>query len=213
MVTMSMAEIINEIDAYLLRLCNARDLLSAPMGEARRKGELRRKRPSKTGRPLPSMPRIRENKSRFDRMVAPAATPEQRVDSVPRVLGSVAQQAAILEEPPVVVTAQKPQQDVPIQRPPSSDRRMSSIRIDRRTLTKPAFGTTLENSKPAIALAGPVHSKIVVVSAAQAQRERERLAQSAVQRPRVPAIGLTGKAAFEALFNNGRHTTSKTTRD
>jgi hypothetical protein len=67
----------------------------------------------------------------------------------------------------------------------------------------------LEKSKPAIALAGLVHSKIVVVSAEQAQREWERAAQSEVRRPRVPATGLTGKRAFEALFNDGNDT-SKT---
>jgi hypothetical protein len=69
----------------------------------------------------------------------------------------------------------------------------------------------LENSKPAIALGGPVHSRIVVVSAEQAQRELERAAQSEVRRPRVPATGLTGKLAFEALFNDGGDT-SKTPR-
>ena len=153
---------------------------------------------------------LNQNHSRRER-IARAGTPEQRVDSVPRVRGSVAPQAAAPQGPPVVVTAQKPQQDVPTQRLPSPDRQMSSTRIERRTITKPAFGTTLENSKPAIALAYPAHSKIVVVSAEQAQRERERLAQSGAQRHRRPAIGLTGKAAFEALFNDGRDT-SKTTR-
>lgn len=91
------------------------------------------------------------------------------------------------------------------------DRQISSTRTERRPVTKRAFRTALEYSKPAIALAGPVRSKIVVVSAEQAQREQERAAQSAVQRPRLPAIGIR-RTAFEALFNDGSDT-SKTTRD
>jgi hypothetical protein len=210
---MTIAEIINEIDACLLCLRHARDLLLAPMTGARREREPRRKRvvkASKTGRPLSSNV-IRENKSRFDPMVAPTTTPKQRVDPVSRARGSVNPQAAVPKQPPVAVTAQKPQQDVTIERLPSSHRQMSSTRTVRRPVTKRAFSTVLENSKPAIALANPVHSKIVVVSAAEAQRERERAAQSEVRRPRVPATGLTGKLAFEALFNDGSDT-SKTPR-
>jgi len=88
---MTIAEIINEIDACLLCLRHARDLLLAPMTGARREREPRRKRvvkASKTGRPLSSNV-IRENKSRFDPMVAPTTTPKQRVDPVSRVRGSV----------------------------------------------------------------------------------------------------------------------------
>ena len=81
---MTIAEIISEIDAYLLRLCNARDLLLAPMREARRKGEPGRKwavRASKTGKPLSSQPRLRGNESRFDRMIAQVTTPKPHLDS------------------------------------------------------------------------------------------------------------------------------------
>jgi len=211
---MTIAEIINEIDAYLLCLRHARDLLLAPMTEARRERESRRKtavKASKPGRPLSSKPRIRENKSRFDPMVAPATTPRQNVDPDSQVRGSVGPQAAVPEQPPVAVTAQKPQQDVTIERLPSSYRQRSSTRTVRRPVTKRALGTILENSKPAIALANPAHSKIVVVSAEQAQRERERAAKSESRRPRLPATGLTGKLAFEALFNDGNDT-SKTPR-
>jgi len=211
---MNIAEILNEIDAYLLCLRQARELLLAPITEARRERESRRKRVvrvSKTGQPLPSKPRIRENKSRFGRIVAPAPTPTQQLDSVSRVRGSVGPQAAVPEQIPVAVTAPKPQQDVRIERLAASNQRMSSTRTVRRPATKRAFGTILEKSKPAIALAGPVHSKIVVVSAEQAQRERERAAQSEVRRPRPPATGLTGKLAFEALFNDGNDA-SKTPR-
>jgi hypothetical protein len=42
--------------------------------------------------------------------------------------------------------------------------------------------------------------KIVVVPAEQVRREREQAAQPEVRRVRVPASGLTGRLAFEALF-------------
>jgi len=212
---MTIAEIINEIDPYLLCLRNARELLRAPMRKARRKRAPRSKmavKASKKGLPSSSLPRIGVNEPRFDRVVAPATTPKQGVDSVSRVRGSVAPQAAVPKQPPFAVTAQKPEPDFPIERLPASDRQISSVRTERRSVTKRALGTILENSRPAIALAGPVHSKIVVVTAEQAQRERERAAQSEVRRPRVPATGLTGKLPFEALFND-RSDTSKISRD
>ena len=209
---MSIAEIINEIDAYVVRLRNARDLLLAPMTEAQRKRDLRRKRAgmaNKRGRPLSSAARILEDESRFDRTATPMATLKQQVDSPSRVRSFVASQAGTTK-PPVAV--QKLPQDACFVRLPGPDRKTSSTRTSGRPVTKRASDTALEYSKPAIALAGRVHSKIVVVSAEQAQRDRERAAQPAVQRPRVPAIGLTGRAAFEALFNDGSNT-SKTAKD
>ena len=212
---MSIAEIINEIDAYVVRLRNARDLLLAPMTEARRKGDLRRNRAvvaNKRGRPASSTERIFEDESRFDRTATPMRTPKQQVDSPSRVRSFDASRAATTRESPVAVLAQATRQDARLERIPAPSRKISSTRTERRPVTKRAFGTALEYSKPAIALAGRVHSKIVVVSAEQAQRERERAAQPAVQLPRVPRIGLTGRAAFEALFNDARYT-SKTTKD
>ena len=137
-------------------------------------------------------------------MIAPVTRSKQHMDSPSRVRNSF--------DPQVAVPAQNPQQDLRLERLPTPDRETSSTRTERRPVTKEALATTTEYSKPAIALAGPVHSKIVVVSAEQAQRERERAARSAVQHPRVPAIGLTGRAAFEALFNDGSDA-SKTTRE
>jgi hypothetical protein len=212
---MSIPEIINEIDAYVVRLRNARDLLLAPMKEARRKSVPRRKRevrPGKTGQPLSSKPQIREDELRFYRITSPVATPEQRVFSPSRVRSSVAPHAAATSEPLVAVPVQKPQRAARLERLLPPDRKIFSTRTERRPVMNRAFGATLEYAKPAVALAGPVGSKIVVVSAEQAQRDRERATQSAVQRPRVPAIGLTGRAAFEALFHDGSDA-SKTRKD
>lgn len=167
---------------------------------------------NKTGRPLSSKPRIFKDKSRFDRTATRVATLTQQVGFPFRIGSSVAALATGTREPPVTVRVKKLQQDARSERLPAPDRDISLQRTQRRPVTKRTFGATLEHAKPAIALAGRVPSKIVVVSAEQAQRERDRAAQSVVQRPRLPAIGLTGRAAFEALFNDGSDT-SKTTRD
>jgi hypothetical protein len=57
--------------------------------------------------------------------------------------------------------------------------------------------------KPAIALAGPMNTKVVVVSAEQARKEREQAAVPAIPRPRRSLSGLSGRLAFEALFEHG----------
>ena len=140
-------------------------------------------RARKTGRPLSSEPRILEDGTRFDRSVAPVTRPKQHIDSSSRVRDSVAPPVAVPRQPPVAVMAQKPQRDSRLQRLPAADRQIPQTKTERRPVIKRALNTTVEYSKPAIALAGPVHSKIVAVSAEQVQREREKVAQCAVQRP------------------------------
>ncbi len=74
------------------------------------------------------------------------------------------------------------------------------VRSVRHRTPKPALEPKPDPAKPAIALAGPQGAKIVVVPAEQVRREGEEAAQPEVRRPRVPASGLTGRLAFEALF-------------
>ena len=76
------------------------------------------------------------------------------------------------------------------------------MRPARRQTTRPRTLNEFDSLKPAIALAGRVNTKIVVVSAEQLQRERERAAPPEVRRPRVPAAGLSGRRAFDALFSD-----------
>jgi hypothetical protein len=164
----------------------------------------------KAPRPLSSKPRIREEESRIDHTATRVTTPKQRVYSSSRVRGSVAPQASANSERPVAVPVQKQRGGVRSARLAPPDRQIPSTRTVRPSSTKRALGTTSEYFKPAIALACPVHSKIVVVSAQQVQREQERLAQSKVRHPPVPAIRPAGKAAFEALFNDGTDTAKAT---
>ena len=80
-------------------------------------------------------------------------------------------------------------------------RRNGSVESAHHPIAKSALGAKPEAPKPAIALAGPMSSKIVVVSPEQVQREREA-ARPVVRPPRLPGTGLTGRQAFEALFKD-----------
>jgi hypothetical protein len=80
------------------------------------------------------------------------------------------------------------------QKPPTESGHRTSV---RRTLE-----TKSEKIKPATALASATSSKVVVVSAEELKRERELAANADVRRPRLPAAGLRGRPAFEALFRD-----------
>jgi hypothetical protein len=109
------------------------------------------------------------------------------------------QDVSYLEQPAIVPPERIIPQSVVVKRLPSKGSR-SSIRSVRHKTPKPTVDAKPDAAKPAIALAGPARAKIVVVPAEQVRREREREAQPEVRRPRVPAPGLTGRLAFEALF-------------
>ncbi|HEY3705800.1 MAG TPA: hypothetical protein VGL22_12100 [Terracidiphilus sp.] len=72
----------------------------------------------------------------------------------------------------------------------------------RQNVTSRALGAKPHAPKAAVALGGATGPKIVVVSAEQAEREREKAAHPVVRRPRPAGSGLTGKLAFDALFRN-----------
>jgi hypothetical protein len=71
-----------------------------------------------------------------------------------------------------------------------------------RRIVRQTPETNPEKIKPASALAGPVYSRVVVVSAEEVKRERDRAVHSEVRRHRLPATGLSGRLAFEALFKD-----------
>jgi hypothetical protein len=101
----------------------------------------------------------------------------------------IAEQERTIEET-VVITR------LPATRP------IRSFKSVRHRIAKPALGNGPDALKPAIALAGPMNAKIVVVSAEQVQRERAQTAHPAIRRPRPPASGPSGRRAFEALFGD-----------
>ena len=89
-----------------------------------------------------------------------------------------------------------------VTRIPPASRRIRSIKSVRHRTSKPPVDLKRDAVIPAIVLAASVSTKIVVLSADQAQRERERAVHAEVRRPQQPSSGLSGKLAFEALFKD-----------
>ena len=199
---MPIPEIIDEIDAYLSRLRQARELLLVRSTEAPQKSAPRPKRKANLRPADPaSSPRRQtaKNKPRSDHPVGHQNIWVGRVDVGVPVPSSVTHDASHSEPPASTQPESTISTNVVIKRLPSKGPR-TSIRSMRHRTPKSNAGTKPDAAKPAIALAGPAGAKIVVVPAEQVRRERERAAQPEVRRPRVPASGLTGRLAFEALF-------------
>jgi hypothetical protein len=203
-----MLDIINQIDAYLSSLRLARNLLSKSLAGPRSKGVVtKRKKALKTGPVVSTKSRVRIP-SRARVQPASQMGAKKRVASDANIPGSPAPQVEALASLPMATSTTVPE-SIPL---PKVGRGLlpyvgprSSIRPSRtRSLTasKPTFRASLETTKPAIALAGPVNSRIVEVSAEQARRDRERAAPPEVQPRMIRRSGLTGRLAFEALFRD-----------
>ena len=201
MTVMPLDEIIDEIDAYLSRLRQARELFLDRKTEAPQMSAPRRKR-EVTPRQANSGPsrkrRTTKNKSRSNPPVVHLKKRTERVEISAQVPISATQHASDLEQP-AIAPPERAIRRVVVKRFPSKAPN-TSIRSVRHRTPKSNAGTKPDAAKPAIALAGRAGAKIVVVPAEQVRREREQAAQPEVRRPRVPASGLTGRLAFEALF-------------
>ena len=189
---MAIADILIEIDAYLLRLHDARALL-ASVKDTKPKGARRTQKKPNLRKPdfsMASKPRIREAKSQSK----PPMVPALQLPALVSHQGHAERSTAVPAEPappdnlnPNVVPIKK-------LRP--------SLRGARRGLAKPALIAETDKIKPAIALSGSMN-RIVVVSPEQLQRDRTANAvKPEVRRPRVPSTGQSGRLAFEALFKD-----------
>ena len=194
MFLMAIADILIEIDAYLLRLHHARALL-APVKDTSPKRAHHVQKQTKVQKPDSSM----TSKSRIREARSQSRPPVATAPQVPALVSS----RVDTERLTVVPAEAVPHHDlnpnmVPIKR------LRPSLRGVRRGLAKPALGTEADRIKPAIALSGSMN-RIVVVSPEQLQQDRDRTANAVkpeVRRPRMPSTGLSGKLAFEALFND-----------
>jgi hypothetical protein len=196
---MSISRIVTEIDAYLFRLRQARELLAGSEKAARQR----------------HAPRKRVATRVTEAISAPS--PVVRIQPI-RVRQKAAQQtmnaankAVDLVVMPDATTAA---QDVSFQ--PEAESLLPPIEKDMqfaagRTRTENAErqqsgrqerATALEQAKPMNAISGSPSSRVVVVSAEEVRKAREQAAHFAVKRPRVSVAGLTGRKAFEALFND-----------
>jgi hypothetical protein len=202
---MAIADIIQEIDAYIARLSQARDLLRASLTGALHPRESYRTRKVAVGKTAPALPgkeRVGDVKSRLnsaERKIKPArganaSASEQRRPEAPQAVE--AHQPLIAPTAPVPVETPAPAQTLERAEPGTPRRRA------RRRVVREISKAIAETRKPVNALSNSTASRVIVVSAAEVQRERERAAQSVAVRPRVSWTGQTGRLAFEALFKN-----------
>jgi hypothetical protein len=201
---MAITSIVDEIDAYLLRLREARELLLSPMTEPRSKRTARPKGKSRIAamvREVSGSRRVHANKSRAEDLAVLGKNAKKRVDATALPSTPSPQPTEDPDQPQIVAAVPEPQRILKSPRPLPKGR-SSSIGSGHPGTAKPAIAKHVGGSKPAIALAGIKDSKVVVVSAEQLRRERDRAAHSEVQPQRVPSAGLTGRLAFEALFRD-----------
>jgi hypothetical protein len=203
--SMAIADVIHEIDAYIARLSQARDLLAASLTGALHARESYRTKKVAVGKTAPALPgkrRVADVKSRLnsaERKVKPARGPN---DSASEKRRPAAPQAVEAHQPLIAPTAPVPVQTLaPAQTVERAELGAPRRRASRRVVREISKAIP-EIRKPANALSNSTASRIIVVSAAEVQRERERAAQSVAVRPRVSWTGQTGRVAFEALFKN-----------
>jgi hypothetical protein len=199
---MPIAEILNEIDACLSRLRQARELLLDQQMKAPPKKVTHVKRKVIPRRPDPASSRTRrayKNKSRSNHPMAHLKKETERIEISAQIPSAITHPATRLEQPAIAPPEPTIPQSVVTTRIPSKGFRTSISSVRLRT-SKSNPGTKPDAAKPAIALAGAAGAKIVVVPAEQVRREREQATRPEVRRSRVPASGLTGRLAFEALF-------------
>jgi hypothetical protein len=201
---MPIAEIINEIDAYLSRLRHARELLSGHMTKVPQGKLPRRKKKALVRRAEPALvttPRAGGNKTPSNRPVAHRKGQKRLGDPAHRVSRALSSQTANTEQSAKLEPERTIPQSIAITRLPAS-RRIRSFRSVGHRTAKRASRINPEPVQPAVALAGRTNTRIVVVSADQVQRERVQAAKPVLRRPRVASSGLSGRLAFEALFGD-----------
>lgn len=197
---MSIAEIVSEIDSYLSLLRMARDLLSAPVTEARPKRSRRRyKGVELSGKDSPShsKTRTRKLKSRPTRRELEPNANRRGLKPVVRLSRAVHPKTAADEEVPASAAAEIAPQAAGevLLPPPSSAAPVQHVRRRKEIIRKEPSVT-----EPAIALGGAPKDRVVVVPAEEVRRQREEAVRPPVLRQRVSTYG--GRTAFEALFKD-----------
>jgi hypothetical protein len=194
---MAIAEIIDQIDTYLSRLHEAREILSHVGTRHPHINTPTRNKTPRIGSKKGAVPKKRAVARRGAQISHDPLDASSTKASAPKAFLRTGAEGP---SPASASAVGKPAQSetVVIKRLPARHR-FKSVRSARTGVR--AVDANL--SRPAIALAQPT-SKILVISAAQVRLERERAAQSAgVTKRRADASSRVGKSAFESLFNDG----------
>jgi hypothetical protein len=190
---MPIYRIVAEIDAYLFRLRQARELLAGSEKVARQRHASRKQAATRVTEAIsaPSLVvRILQVKLR------------QKVEQ--QTMNAANKAVDLVVVPDTIAAAQ----DVSFQ--PEAASLLSPIDKDmgrsagwtRTEYAGRQQSSRQEQAKPTNTISGSAPSRVVVVSAEEVRKAREQAAHPIVKRPRVSAAGLTGRKAFEALFND-----------
>lgn len=195
---MSVADIVREIDAYLMRLTQARDLLAESIvAEGRDKAprapgvtRVRETRQARRSAPLSTARTVAEEEGGDGEMDLPSPAPVTAPQALP--VPTPAQPAApVLRFPAPSPAASTPEQQPVVHRVRSAPSRTRTPR-PRAPASAPALG-------------GSVPSGWIGVSAEEAKRAREQTVAQPAPVPHFepPATALAGRQAFEAIFGGG----------
>jgi hypothetical protein len=198
-----LAEIINEIDEYLLSLKRARDLLAASRMTAQRSQARGRKTAISSGKRV----RATRNVPPRSEMKLPVGIKTRKAKPASENLSrsrngvSVTVQVAERIEPDPLAPERAPHQVEEALSLQKESTRVTPRR--RRSARQKKTSTKIDTSpKPATASRRPVPTGWIVVSAEEAKRQREPQEHLAQARSATPLRGLTGRRAFEALFGD-----------
>jgi hypothetical protein len=194
---MPISRIVAEIDSYLFRLRQARELLAGSEKVARQRHASRKRVATRVTEAI-SVPspvvRIQPIKVR------------QKVEQQTM---NAANKAVDLVVMPDTITAAldvsfQPEAASP---PIEKDMQLAAGRTrtenaERQQSGRQEQATALERAKPMNTISGSPSSRVVVVSAEEVRKAREQAAHFVVKSPRASVAGLTGRKAFEALFND-----------
>lgn len=182
---MRLAKIIHEIDAYLLRLRQARHLLAASTITEQRSQARSRQTAISARKPKPTAVNLHGSLNRVS-VTVEAAERNEPAFSAPEPAFDQAEGARPL---------------------PKENRRATPQR--RRPARQEKAPAKLEPSpKPATATSRPVPTGWIVVSAEEAKRQRQPDTHRAQLHSDTPSRGLTGRRAFEALFRDTSESSS-----
>lgn len=198
-INVSLSEIINEIDVYLLGLRQARDLLKAStMTEQRSRGRTairapKRVRTRRNVQPRPEKKLLTAITTRQPKPSAENVSSSQNQVSV--TIESVERKESALSTPEPALRHAEGTPSVQKENRPAPAQARRLVRREK-TPGKSKF------PKPEMTARGPVPAGWIVVSAEEAKRQRERAARPAQLHSVTPSIGSTGRRAFEALFRD-----------
>jgi hypothetical protein len=196
---MSTAEIITEIDAYLLCLRQARELLDGSDEVARRHNVARKQAPVKVTKTASaiSITALSRRVQANQKLARPRTNQGREAADLPAASGKMMTVQMTHIRPEATTELPIAGEDALVSFGPKRAQDLGRWHSNRQTRAK-----VQESAKPVNALSNSTPFKVKVVSAEEAQKARERAARPAVNHQHVSASGLTGRRAFEALFTD-----------